>query len=296
MFYDAAFEALFTKHDAYKYGYKRITKSKLDKLQFQTVFSAFCLYTYDENLIAFTSIDALKFIKKASKVVGITVDPQDFLDDAMQAVCLLIEDGIYITFAHRSFQEYFVAKYIEFARVAQNTSFVKRYLPRINTDQALPLLYEINPPFFEGEIVKHAEQIFTKIGVRDTISKENYIKYMKSSFIAWTLVDKTKTSLSMQEDTLWHLELFRYLANTLSGIYSPINLLALNEFQKQHKEETYPVKLVMKNINIRTKWVRFFSDSGIGLSFEELQAAYSAYMKLKKNNLGAQKALDDIFK
>lgn len=300
VFYDAAYDALFNKHDAKKYGYKRALKSGLDKLQFQLLFSAFCLYTYDRNSIEFSSTDALGFIKKASKLVNIEVTPQHILDDLMQALCLLIEDGIYITFAHRSFQEYFVARYIDFARGDRSSQLFKRYLDRINFDQALPLLYEMNPPFYEGELVKCLEQIFTSIGVKNNVDKKHYAKFMKSTYDKLIISSPSRSSSVFHNDYGWRVQLIRYVTANLSDTnLRKINhrsLRLLGEIYNQYRKGTGSVKLSFSKVNVKTKWIWQISDTLCVISFEELQNAHSVYLKLKKKNKSTKKALDEIFK
>lgn len=113
-FYEQAYISLFSRHDAEKGGFSREKRSKLDIQDFRKLFSAFCFLTYRKNRFGdFSEVEMIEFLDKASKVSGIQVDKNCYLEDAIQAICLLVRDGLNITFSHRSFQEYFAAVFIE---------------------------------------------------------------------------------------------------------------------------------------------------------------------------------------
>ncbi|MBL4585600.1 MAG: hypothetical protein JKX84_00875, partial [Flavobacteriales bacterium] len=112
IFYNQACEALFQKHDALKGAFKRARETDLDIISFERVISAFSLLTYAESKITFSSIEALEYLEKSKSISGIEFSASCFLKDLLQAVCLMGEDGLFITYTHRSFQEYFVAKFI----------------------------------------------------------------------------------------------------------------------------------------------------------------------------------------
>lgn len=112
-FYLQAYEALFHGHDALKSSFKRDRKTDLDIYEFARIFSGFCILSYDKRAFNFSKTDAVKYVRSASDLTGISrFEPQGFVDDARQAVCLLVEDGLELSFSHRSFQEFFAAKFI----------------------------------------------------------------------------------------------------------------------------------------------------------------------------------------
>lgn len=112
IFYNQAYEALFQRHDAIKGGFQRDRHCDLDIQDFSRVFSAFCILTLDKRLFQFSRSDAISYLDKAKDLVNITVNSEDFLEDLLQSICFLVEDGLLLVFAHRSFQEYFSAKFI----------------------------------------------------------------------------------------------------------------------------------------------------------------------------------------
>lgn len=151
-FYESAFIALFQKHDALKSGYQRERLTNLDIYGFARLFSSFCAVTYHARRLKFSQLQANSFMKQAKLVAGLPeVNSEAFIEDAKQAVCLFMEDGLDVTFVHRSFQEYFTARFIHEA----NDEVRKSYFNEITadwhrySDNVTMMLYEMNPNFVE---------------------------------------------------------------------------------------------------------------------------------------------------
>lgn len=112
-FYEKAFVALFSNHDASKSGFKRDILSKLGYEDFKSVFSHVCFKSYFAGDLEFNEDKILTYVKqglKSQKLDG-KVQEEDFLRDLTNSICMLIKDGLNYRFAHRSFQEYFAAVY-----------------------------------------------------------------------------------------------------------------------------------------------------------------------------------------
>ena len=137
VFYNQAYEALFERHDALKGGYRRVRRTKLDIQDFAKVFSAFCLQSYDKGQLEFSRVEALDLIDKTKVIVSLDTSKEDFLKDSLQAVCLLVEDGLKIVFSHRSFQEYFTARFIAEAAGAVQQRLIEKYSARLRRDNVL---------------------------------------------------------------------------------------------------------------------------------------------------------------
>jgi len=112
-FYDQAFSTLFNRHDATKeVGYTRDIRTKLGAEDFKLVFSHFCFKSYLNSEYEFTEAQLHKYIKEAKeKTKKNNFLIEDFQDDLLRSVCMLVKDGLNYSFTHRSFQEYFAALY-----------------------------------------------------------------------------------------------------------------------------------------------------------------------------------------
>lgn len=111
-FYSAAFDALFGRHDWSKGVFVRQHKCGLEKPVFERVFTLFCYLSYFHSDYTFEKDKIIELIQKSLKHVNDSVSAYDFLHDCVLSVCLLQVDEPKVTFVHRSFQEYFTAKFV----------------------------------------------------------------------------------------------------------------------------------------------------------------------------------------
>jgi len=180
IFYRQAYEALFQRHDALKAGFQRERLTGLDVQDFGKAFSAFSLLTYDKRIFQMSSTDALDYIESSKKLSGIDFNASKFLKDAEQAVCLLVEDGMQIVFAHRSFQEYFTARYILNAKPEVQEKLVEKYSKNIRSDSVMDLLYEMNAELVERLFIipglYNLERLF---GIKNKAGITHYLRYLK---------------------------------------------------------------------------------------------------------------------
>ena len=183
LFYNQAYEALFQRHDALKGGYQRDRRTSLDILDFARIFGAFCLQTYDDRKFRFSRSKALEYVSKSKTFVEIDVEDEDYLEDCLQAVCLLMEDGLRIAFSHRSFQEYFVAQYICTADPRVQRELLNRFINSIRMDSVHGLLYEMNSGIVEREfLIPNLKKIFEDLGVEESVGITHFTKLLKANF------------------------------------------------------------------------------------------------------------------
>ncbi len=112
-FYEQAFATLFNVHDGSKDCFRRNIKTSLGCEDFKQIFAYFCFKSFFNSDFRFTESSVRTYITQSKQ----KIDPlaiwttDDYLDDLIHAVCMLVKDGLYYTFSHRSFQEYFAALY-----------------------------------------------------------------------------------------------------------------------------------------------------------------------------------------
>lgn len=210
VFYNRAFEALFTRHDSSKGGYNREFLTKLDILDFSRVFSLLCLQTYEKSELNASKTDFLSYISKARKASELNFNPDCFLTDCLNAVCLLVEDGLEIAFTHRSFQEYFVAEHISQAAPDVQEKLIERYRGRMRSDLVMTLLQEINPELVERAlIIPCLERLFKKINLKAKLGITHAAKILKSHYQFITITEegimgRFKSSNANEVDVLRH--------------------------------------------------------------------------------------------
>ncbi len=111
-FYEQAFVVLFFRHDATKDGFIRKKQSNLEYEEFKKLLSKFCFKTFFRAQYQF-SVSRLNEVIDESKGQNCeSMSCSAFIDDLVNATCILVKDGQSFTFTHRSFQEYFAALYV----------------------------------------------------------------------------------------------------------------------------------------------------------------------------------------
>lgn len=148
-FYDSAFHALYSEHDAIKEQYKRPHCLKIN--DFRLVFSTFCLFTYYKEKFEFKEAEIHEYVQKSIEHVNLTKDPnnqitctvEEFLHEVLDAVNLMTKDGIMYLFIHRSFQEYFSAYWIISVDSKRTDKILEDICLRPN-DNVFVLCYQMN--------------------------------------------------------------------------------------------------------------------------------------------------------
>ena len=175
LFYSQAFEALYCKHDATKSGYRRQMHAKLAIDDFAKVLSCFCILTHSIAQVTFDQMSVLEYLDQTKNITGILFKKEDYLQDLIESVCILMPDGINITFTHRSFQEYFAAKYIASAKESIQKKLLNREFKNFETNEMLSLLLEIDLDLVETEIlIPRLESILDKINYEKGKPERNY--------------------------------------------------------------------------------------------------------------------------
>ena len=107
---------MYMKHDATKGGnYRRERKSGVrDYDDFRMIFACFCFISYangetefswDRLAEIFQQVQDMAFCKSAFSI-------EAYVDDLMEGLCVLYQDGTRYLFTHRAFQEYFTAVFL----------------------------------------------------------------------------------------------------------------------------------------------------------------------------------------
>ena len=148
-FYDNAFHALYSEHDAIKEQFRRPHCLKIN--DFRLVFSTFCMFSYYKEKFDFKEAEIREYIQKSIDHVNLTKDPRDkikcsvddFLHEILDAVNLMRKDGMIYCFIHRSFQEYFTAYWMIYVDSSRTEELLKELCLRPQ-DTVLNLGYQMN--------------------------------------------------------------------------------------------------------------------------------------------------------
>ncbi|EJR52231.1 hypothetical protein IIK_00773 [Bacillus cereus VD102] len=114
-FYRQVYDALYSDHDLTKEdGYKRQILSGLSRDELDVFLQNFAFQCIEEGINDFEKDYLLSIIKEVLKdiVLERKIEPSEVLLDIIQNVPLLIKEGSSYKWIHKSFMEYFAAKYI----------------------------------------------------------------------------------------------------------------------------------------------------------------------------------------
>lgn len=156
LFYANAFETLYSKHDATKAGYRRELRCALSFDSFKKAFSYFCFLTYYQGKFELTYDEVSATLKKISSHLP-PFEPDAFLYDLINSVCVLYREGLNYKFTHRSFQEFFTAIFLKELSdqnmMALGTELAKKDLFRLANDSVFPMLRDMTEQRFEQNIL-----------------------------------------------------------------------------------------------------------------------------------------------
>lgn len=156
LFYANAFETLYSKHDATKAGFRRELQSSLSYDSFKRVFAYFCFITYHQGKFELSHDEIIAILKKINNSV-VKFDPEKYVFDLVNSICVLYREGLNYKFTHRSFQEYFTAIFLK-ELSDQNmqkmgTELVKKDYFRATHDNVFYMLRDMAEPRFEQNIL-----------------------------------------------------------------------------------------------------------------------------------------------
>jgi hypothetical protein len=297
LFYSQAYEALFQRHDALKVTFQRDRLCKLDIQEFERVFSAFSIQTYDKSIFQFTRSEALQYVEKCKKIVNLEFNTNDFLTDALQAVSLLLEDGLLIVFAHRSFQEYFVARFISDTKPEVQEKLIDKYSKNTRTDNVLSLLYEIKPELVERVyIIPGIERLESFIKLKKSLSLTHYTKYLKAAYSSFDIYQNELSAYSGSDKhgfsdlvsfTLWKC------GHEIGWTNFPVNDDVYFLAEKYEALEN-PVSIETSDLTATDEFTRDLSSNGQFFSIKTLQLVIRIKKALIQKHKSADVTLEEI--
>lgn len=218
IFYGRAFDVLYSKHDATKGSFvreKRLENKGLASDDFKRILSTFSAISYADSIITFEKENLIEYIQKAKEFIEIEFDSNDFLIDLVEAVCILNLDGSEYKYQHRSFQEYFTAKFINNLTDEDQKEFLLTLLSEksqsmLQIDQVFNMLFEMNQIKMEKNfIIPVLEELKDKIN--NPNKEQSYIKYLSLIFQHVT-IDFTKKGQYQPSLRIGNFENFKYIS------------------------------------------------------------------------------------
>ncbi len=112
-FYEQLFDVMFYKHDQTKPGFKRNRYTNLDDEALKALFEGFCFQAKLAGIKTFDSNTFSETCRKAVETVGVEVSTTGLRSELIKTACLLIVDGLDISYIHRSVSEFYAARFVK---------------------------------------------------------------------------------------------------------------------------------------------------------------------------------------
>lgn len=297
IFYNQAYEALYQRHDALKGGFQRGRSCNLDIQDFARVFSAFCIQTYDKRIFQFSKTQALNYLEKIKSLLNLQFDSEDYLSDCLQAVCILVEDGLLISFAHRSFQEYFAARFICDSKPEVQQKLMQRYSENIRADSVMWLVYEIQPEMVERDfIIPKIEELERFLGIKRGVGISHYARYIKSAYQEFRLVTPGRMLGGIASSKRAYSDIVHYAIDNCGDLVNWDTEKTKWDFNEKYGyiESIKNDVLETKNLTYRDPFIRDLAAHGNFFSKRTLELVFEIKRALIEKHQNADNSLDEI--
>lgn len=153
IFYAKCFDVLAREHDASKGRYKRKLFSDLTVEQLERAFMFFCASSYADRVISFSDEQMKSYVKDALEAVSLDCDVPDVIRDFRESLSIMERVGLFYEFAHRSFQEYFYAKFVVSDRKLKLKEKIIWLIADFSADDTVEMIADMDRTYFEDEFL-----------------------------------------------------------------------------------------------------------------------------------------------
>lgn len=246
IFYEKCFQVLIKEHDASKGRFHRPLKSMLSHEELEKVFMYFCAMTYRDQKYRFSLQKIDKYINSALKIVNLdsSCKENDIRYDFVHSVSLLLQDSNYFEFIHRSFQEYFFAKFIVNDRKYELENKLDNIMDdffSFTTSNFIAMIEDMDHDYFETDYVLKKLKVLNEY--LESIDTENEPEKIFEQFADTLRIN----SFSPHNDNL----ILSITHNPFSKVsIPPVNTRELNYFILTRVDDIYGNNMYDYSINL----------------------------------------------
>lgn len=153
VFYDKCFQVLLREHDASKGRFRRIYNSGLSHEELENVFTYFCVFSYLDGKYNLHLPEVETYVLNAVEACGISAEVHAIIEDFVDAVSILQKDGSVYEFTHRSFQEYFYARFAVRDRDLELVAKIDEIRETRSSDGAIRMIADMDKTYFERDFL-----------------------------------------------------------------------------------------------------------------------------------------------
>lgn len=196
-FYESLFTTVLSKHDKQKPGgVSRVRKTKISDTLFQKIFNCVSFLSSQDSNTSLKDSELHSYIIKAKQYYNEKFDADEYINDVCKITCLILKDGFYYSYLHKSIQEYHAANFIRSLPENKVKEFYKSIIENgkwRKWDQQISFLAELDNYRYNKYFVSSSCQYAKKI----LFSNNEKIKHsLISEFLSETNIGINITTIS----------------------------------------------------------------------------------------------------
>lgn len=124
----------------------------------------FCALSYVERTFSFNDEQMIKFVGEAVASCGIETNVEEVIRDFRESISIMERVGLLYEFAHRSFQEYFYAKFVTVDRKLSLDEKIGWLTDSFRSDDTVEMIADMDRIYFEDEfLLPNVERLMKKL-------------------------------------------------------------------------------------------------------------------------------------
>lgn len=151
-FYKRAFYLLFHEHDTSKGTIARLPRSGLSFESFEKAAGAFAFQSYLLGRSEFDSVEARDMAIASAELTREDFEPEPFISDLETHLCILLRDGRFFSFIHKTFQEYFAAQFYVSLPKTDRHRVQPHVFRKFGVDNVAKFVFDLSPEVGDTEI------------------------------------------------------------------------------------------------------------------------------------------------
>ncbi len=162
VFYEKCFDVLTREHDSLKGRYKRVLFSGLSIEEIEQICKFICVFSYRKRKFRFSQSSLNEHIERAMNAASIYADTHCVCRDMQESISLLAKDGMDYEFIHRSFQEYFFAKFVVEDRRINLSDKIGWIVQNFSYDDTIDMILDMDAAYMEEKFILPLAEKFLK--------------------------------------------------------------------------------------------------------------------------------------
>lgn len=328
--YENAYKALYSNHDSLKNLFTRKQYSNIGSSEFLQILRFLSAKCYLDNSEGFENKKKFKeTLNSIQKISGISFNKDNFINDLIESVCIILKEGEFYEYVHKSFLEFFTAEFILKESILKDSDRknIIEQLDILNENRVFEFLFEMD----RNKLINLFIQPFLN-NIKSSYSTNGTLREIKKNFfqdhiLEFTIIfPETKTYEDFNgfvfEESFGHsfattdkFRIIEYIYDIFVKYKVIKDIRKDNDYESQKKliqsilnkwnSDTQPeIKCIKKAFNNNKELIfnidKIFDNEELYRTFEQLlNTQYDMYLELlkfiEKNNKKTEERRNDLF-